>query len=147
MFSARVHQRVRQRLKDVPLAGVLDVLLVGRRFACTEAACGRRTFVEVTDEVPARARLSTRLRQLLLDAVITSGRVVDEVAAGQRVSWWTVQQVVNTAAELLVDPDGVAVRRLGIHGHRYGSVRFFRDPATPTRWRRYKPGGTPSGGG
>jgi len=144
VFSDRVHQRVRQRLKDVPLAGVLDVLLIRCRcrFACAEAACARRTFVEVTEEVPARARLSTRLRQLLREAVVDSGRVVAEGAVGHGVSWWTVQKVLSSAADLLADPDEVAVRCLGIDEHRYRSVRFFRDPATattPGRWRRYEP--------
>jgi transposase len=138
VFSRRVHQRVRQRLRDVPVAGAVDVVLVRRRFVCVEQQCARRTFVEVTDQVPARARLSTRLRQLLLAAVVGSGRVVAEVAAGHRVSWWTVQAVVNAAAERLVEPDDVIVRRLGIDEHRYRSVRFFRDPAT-ARWRRYEP--------
>lgn len=138
VLSRRVHQRVRQRLRDVPVAGAVDVVLERRRFACAEQQCGRRTFVEVTDQVPARARLSTRLRQLLLAAVVGSGRVVAEVAAGHRVSWWTVQAVVNAAAERLVDPDDVGVRRLGIDEHRYRSVRFFRDAGSGS-WRRYEP--------
>lgn len=138
VLSSRVHQRVRQRLRDVPVAGAVDVVLVRRRFACAESECGRRTFVEVTDEVPARARVSTRLRRLLLAAVVSSGRVVAEVAAGHRVSWWTVQAVVNAAADRLVDPDDVSVRRLGVDEHRYRSVRFFRDDASGS-WRRYEP--------
>lgn len=98
----------------------------------------REVLVEVTDQVPARARLSTRLRQLLLAAVVGSGRVVADVAAGHRVSWWTVQDVVNAAAERLVDPDDVTVRRLGVDEHRYRSVRFFRDTASGS-WRRNEP--------
>lgn len=72
-LSERVHQRMRQRLTDVPVAGRAEVVLVKRRFACMEQAC-RRTFVEVTDQVPLRARVTTRLRVLVLDAVVWAGR-------------------------------------------------------------------------
>ncbi len=135
--SARVHQRVRQRLADVPVAGPVEVVLVKRRFPCREVLCSRRTFVEVSDEVPLRARLTTRLRAMLLAAVVEAGRVIAEVAAGHRVSWWTVQNTVNAAADLLTDPDTVMVRRLGVDEHRYRSVRFFRGP--DGGWRRYEP--------
>ena len=92
VLSMRVHQRVRQRLADVPIAGPVEVLLVKRRFACVEERCGLRTFVEVSEEVPLRARVTTRLRRLILEAVASDGRVVAEVAACHGVSWWTVQK-------------------------------------------------------
>jgi hypothetical protein len=52
VLSGRVHQRVRQRLADVPVAGPVEVLLVRRRFACAEQLCARRTFVEVSVNRP-----------------------------------------------------------------------------------------------
>jgi transposase len=137
VLSRRVHQRTWQRLRDVPVAGRVGVVLVRRRFACAEAACARRTFVEVSDEVPLRARTTTRLRGVVLDAVVRAGRVVSEVAATHGVSWWTVQRTVLAAAVLLTDPDTVVVRRLGIDEHRYRSVRFYRD--TAGAWRRFEP--------
>ena len=137
VLSVRVHQRVRQRLADVPIAGRVEVVLVKRRFACVEELCGRRTFVEVSDEVPLRARVTTRLRRLMLESVVSAGRVVAEVAACHGVSWWTVQKTVNAAADALTDPDLTLVRRLGIDEHRYRSVRFFRDQAGG--WHRYEP--------
>jgi transposase len=143
-LSERVHQRMRQRLTDVPVAGRAEVVLVKRRFACMEQACRRRTFVEVTAQVPLRARVTTRLRVLALDAVVRAGRVVAEVAAGHGVSWWTVQRTALSAADLLTDPDTVLVRRLGIDEHRYRSVRFYRDANDPAgQWRRYEPWMTP----
>jgi transposase len=135
--STRVHQRRRQRLVDVPVAGPVEVVVVRRRFACTQQLCGRRTFVEVADEVPLRARVSTRLRTVVLEAVVAAGRVVAEVAGAHGLSWWTVQRTVNAAAERLTDPDAVPVRRLGVDEHRYRSVRFFRDEHGG--WRRYEP--------
>ncbi|MBA3905923.1 MAG: ISL3 family transposase [Pseudonocardiales bacterium] len=137
VFSDRVHQRTRQRVRDVPVAGRVEVVLIRRRFACAEAACPRRTFVEVSDEVPLRARTTTRLRVVVLDAVVRAGRVVSEVAAGHGLSWWTVQRTVLAASVLLTDPDAVPVRRLGIDEHRYRSVRYYRD--TTGAWRRFEP--------
>jgi transposase len=135
--SARVHQRVRQRLADVPVAGRLEVVLVKRRFACLEQRCARRTFVEVSAEVPLRTRMTTRLRRAVLETVVSAGRAVAEVAAAHGLSWWTVQKTVTAAADALTDPDTVVVRRLGIDEHRYRSVRFFREPTGG--WRRYEP--------
>jgi transposase len=103
-----------------------------------EPLCAKRTFVEVTEQVPSRARVTTRLRQLVLRAVTGAGRAVSEVAAAHGLSWRTVQRCVTAAAEQVSDPDVVAVRRLGIDEHRYRSVRFFRDPTTKA-WRRYEP--------
>lgn len=141
VLSGRVHQRVRQRLRDLPIAGPaggLEVVLLKRRFACAEVLCRRRTFAEVSDEVPARARLTTRLRTAMLEAVIGAGRVVAEVAAAHGVTWWTVQSCLNAAAQLQVEVDQRPVRRLGIDEHRYRSVRWLRDPST-NRWQRFEP--------
>ena len=118
VLSARVHQRRRQRLADVPIAGPVEVVLVRRRFSCAEQLCTRRTFVEVSDEVPLRARVTTRLRRVVLEAVVSAGRVVAEVAGAYGLSWWTVQKTVTAAADALTDPDTVLVRRLCVDEHR-----------------------------
>jgi transposase len=137
VLSGRVHQRTRQRLRDVPVAGRVEVVLVKRRFACLEPRCPRRTFVQVTEQVPLRARVTTRLRGLVLDAVVDAGRAVSAVAAEHDLGWWTVMGLVNAAAVLLADPDTVHVRRLGIDEHRYRSVRFYREPGGT--WQRFEP--------
>jgi len=144
VLSGRVHQRTRQRVRDVPVAGPavsLEVVLLRRRFACLETACPRRTFAQVTDQIPLRARVTARLRLLVLDAVVTGGRAVSSVAVEHALGWWTVMGMVNAAALVLADPDTVPVRRLGVDEHRYRSVRYFREPdgATGYRWRRFEP--------
>ena len=88
-------------------------------------------------QVPLRARATTRLRTVVLDAVVRAGRVVSAVAATHGLSWWTVRRTVLDAAVLLTDPASVVVRRLGIDEHRYRSVRFYRD--TTGAWRRFEP--------
>lgn len=137
--SMRVHSWTEQRVKDVP-AGRLPVQVAVRkaRLVCRETSCERRTFTQVSDQLPLRARCFSRLRQAVLDAVITSGRAVDEVARAHRIAWWTVQHTVNAAASVLPNVDQLRVRHLGIDEHRYRSVRYFRDqPGGP--WRRVEP--------
>ncbi len=137
VLSDRVHQVRASRLRDIPVAGRVEVVLRRRRFVCAETLCGKRTFAEVTDEVPLRAKATTRLRGAVLDAVICSGRAVVEVAASYGIAWWTVQASVNAAVLVLPAVDATMVRRLGIDEHRYRSVRFFRDEHGA--WKRREP--------
>jgi hypothetical protein len=80
--SSRVHAWVRQRVRDIPHAGRVEVVVRKPRLVCAEPACARRTFIPATDQLPLRARCTTRLRTALLDAVIDSGRAVAEVWGG-----------------------------------------------------------------
>src|SRR3954454_9244449 len=126
-LAVRVHSRRRQRVRDLPVAGPVELVWVKRRWFCDQGRCPRKTFSEVTDQVPAFARSTARLCQALVAAVVVSGRAASEVAGAHRVSWWLVQSMLGAAADLLTDPDDVLVRRLGVDELRYRSVRFFRD--------------------
>ena len=126
-----------QRVRDVPHAGRVEVVVRKPRLVCAEPACRRRTFTHTTTQLPTRARCTTRLRTAALAAVIDSGRAVAEVAGEFGVAWWTVQATVNAAAVLLPDVDELWVRRLGIDEHRYRRVRWFRDESGG--WRRVEP--------
>jgi transposase len=137
VLSDQVHGWVQQRVRDIPHAGQVEVMVHKPRLVCAEPACPRRTFTPATEELPLRARCTTRLKAALLDAVIESGRAVAEVAADHGVAWWTVQATVNTAAVLLPGIDQLQVRRLGIDEHRYRRVRWFRDE--DGGWRRVEP--------
>lgn len=138
VISTRVHSRRPQRLRDIPVAGPVEVIWAKRRFFCDEYLCPRRTFTEETAQVPRRARSTRRLRDALVAAVIGSGRAAAEAASSFGVSWWLVQRALDSAALTLPDVDALAPRMLGIDEHRYRSVRFFRDPATKA-WKRYEP--------
>ncbi|MDR7159813.1 ISL3 family transposase [Arthrobacter sp. BE255] len=133
-----MHSRRPQRLRDIPVAGPVEVVWAKRRFFCDEYLCPRQTFTDETSQVPRRARSTHRLREALAAAVIGSGRAAAEAAASFGVSWWLVQQALDSAALTLPDVDALAPRMLGIDEHRYRSVRFFRDPATKA-WKRYEP--------
>ena len=137
VVSRRVHAWSVQRVRDVPHAGRVEVVVRKPRLVCDEPLCRRRTFTPATAELPVRARCTSRLRAAVLDAVIGSGRAVAEVAHDFGVAWWTVQAAVNAAAVLLPSIDDLHVRRLGIDEHRYRRVRWFRDESGG--WRRVEP--------
>ena len=142
VLTGRVHQRTTQRLRDVPFDGVITVDWVKRRWRCAETRCGRRSFTEHTDQVPPRARMTTRLKDALVDAVAGEVRPVERVAAQFGVSWPTVMRQLTVAmAAVAAQRQGRPrlVRRLGIDEHRFRSVRWFRDPDQHGRWRRVEP--------
>lgn len=137
VISSRVHSRRRQRIRDVPVAGAVEVIWCKRRWFCDEWKCARGTFAESTLQVPPRARSTVRLRNQLVAAVIESGRAVSETARAHGVSWWMVQTAVTMAALMLPTVGPVAVKKLGVDEHRYRSVRFYRTETGA--WARYEP--------
>ncbi|QBF45103.1 ISL3 family transposase [Janibacter limosus] len=137
VIATKVHSRRLQRVRDVPVAGAVEVVWAKRRWFCSEPRCGRGTFAEATRQVPRFARSTRRLKDQVVAAVIVSGRAAAEVARAHQISWWLVQSALTSAAVMLPDVDDVVVTRLGIDEHRYRSVRFFRDQSGA--WRRYEP--------
>jgi transposase len=138
VVSTRVKDTRHQRLRDVPVAGAAEVLWRKRRFFCDEPVCGRGSFTEATEQVPRRARSTDRLRAVLVDAVIRSGRAAAEAATAHGVSWWLVQKALDDAAATLPDVDALAPKRLGIDEHRYRSVRWYRETES-SPWVRVEP--------
>ena len=122
VVSARVHAWRRQRVKDLPHAGDVELVVVKLRLVCVEHACTRRMFTPSTPELLFRARCTSRLRQAMLKAVIGHGRPVARVAASFNVAWWTAQKTVNSAIDTL------HIIQRGIDEHRYRKVRWFRAP-------------------
>ena len=57
VMSSRIKDRPTCRLKDLPHGSVpLHLWVCKRRFVCTEQLCSRRSFTEVSDQIPARSR-------------------------------------------------------------------------------------------
>ena len=138
VIAVKVHSRRLQRIRDVPVAGAVEVVWAKRRWFCAEELCGRVTFAEATIQVPRFARSTIRLKEQVVAAVITSGRAISEVARAHQVSWWLVQTALTaTAAVVLPAVDDINVTRLGIDEHRYRSVKWFRTPTGG--WRRFEP--------
>lgn len=140
-IAARRHSRRWQRVRDVPVAGPVQVYAYRVRWACTMSSCPRATFTAVTEQLPLRARSTTRLKTAVITAVCQSRRVVSEVATAMGgLSWATVAGFLDdTAAAVLIPEfiDRIPVRALGIDEHRYRTVRFFRD--TDGTWQRHEP--------
>ncbi|WP_239437239.1 transposase family protein [Arthrobacter alpinus] len=74
VIGTRRHSGRQQRVRDIPVAGPVEVVWAKRLLFCDESLCPRKTFFEATLEVPARARTTSRLRSALVRAVIDSGR-------------------------------------------------------------------------
>jgi len=140
VLTARVHQRTLQRLRDVPFDGLIDVVWLKKRWRCVEDVCAKKTFTEHTTQVPTRARLTTRLKAAITDAVAGEVRAVDRVATQFGVSWPTVRRQITAAALVLATARHHRprlVRRLGIDEHRFRSVRWFKNEVGA--WQRVEP--------
>ena len=140
VFTSSVHQRTLQRVRDVAFDGPVTVVWDKKRWRCKESGCVRRSFAEATAQVPARARLTTRLAAAVLAAVTTEVRAVDRVATEYGLSWPTVGRVVASAATALAAGPVRLTRALGIDEHRFRSVRWFRTEAGA--WARIEPWST-----
>ena len=90
VFTSSVHQRTLQRVRDVAFDGPVTVLWDKKRWRCKETGCARRSFAEHTVQVPARARLTSRLCVAVLAAVTSEVRAVGRVATEYGLSWPTV---------------------------------------------------------
>ena len=96
VLAGRVHERPQVQVKDLPVgSGRLRLVWRKRRYRCEQLGCARRSFTETSAQVPARARLTERLRERLAEAVGTSNRAVSASLAstawpGGRCSgrWW-----------------------------------------------------------
>jgi transposase len=137
--ATRRKERRFQRIRDIPVAGAVELLWSKYRWHCEERACPQLSFFESTTQVPRRARSTARLRDHVVDAVISSSRAVSETAAAFAVSWWLVSAALTEACLVtLPDVDELRPRMLGIDEHRFRSVRYFRDPESSS-WIRHEP--------
>ncbi|MGL5824725.1 MAG: transposase, partial [Nocardioides sp.] len=122
------------RPRDLPYGDSL-VRLVWRktRWRCRERACPRGSFTESLPAVPARARLTTRLRAECGAVIATRFSCVLAGAQHYRVSW----PVAHAACVAHVEPALAAplppVAVLGIDETRRGKPKWTRDPVTG-RW-------------
>ena len=133
--STSPKQWVTTRPRDLPY-GETPVVVVWRkrRWRCQVVECPAGSFTEQIVEVPARARVTSRVRRAIGAAVGDANRAVSEVATVFGVSWPTAHDAVVVAADAaLVEPAPTAV--LGIDETRRGKPRWEREAVTG-RWRR-----------
>lgn len=129
--ATRMKEWVTTVPRDLPVAGRTTLLRWRkRRWICGQTDCPRKTFTEYVDQIPARARITTRLRQAAGAAVADGGRTVVQSARDHGLSWPVVAAAfaAHAATVLPVEPDPVAV--LGIDETRRGRPVWRRDPDT-----------------
>ena len=117
VITGRVKDRPVVRVKDLDASGqAVELWWRKRRLNCFEPHCPRGTFTQQSQAIPARARLTGRLREALATAIASGNRAVDEVARSHRVSWPTAHRALVAAASRWLpepEPTRVTGRRAG----------------------------------
>jgi transposase len=129
--AVRVKEWVTTRPRDLPVAGrACHLRWRKRRWHCDTAGCPRQSFTEHVDAVPARARVTTRLRRAAGAAVADGGRTIVQSARDHGLSWPVVSAAFTEHASTVLpaEPEPVAV--LGIDETRRGRPRWQHNPDT-----------------
>ncbi|WP_175442283.1 transposase, partial [Humibacillus sp. DSM 29435] len=136
VLTSRVKERPLVRLKDLPASDQrTELWWLKRRLVCREPACATGTFTQQSTAVPARSRLTTRLREKIGTAIASGNRAVSEVAGEYGIAWATAHRaLIVLAARWLPEPEPTRV--LGIDETRARSVRWVLEEAG---WKRSDP--------
>ena len=135
VFADRVKDVVTTRPRDLPCGSTpLRLVWVKRRWYCREPLCPLGSFTESLPAVPARARLTARLREQA-GKLVVDGICATVVAGGRHLglSWPTVMDAVREVAAPLTDA-APPVEVLGIDETRRGRPRWrppVPEPAAP----------------
>ncbi|GFG85593.1 ISL3 family transposase [Mycolicibacter algericus DSM 45454] len=104
-----------------------------RKWLCTNTACEKKTFTEATEEVPPRARITTRAKTEMARAVLDDLRPVTAVATAYGCSWNTCHDAVAVTADEVLDTAPPVVRVLGMDETRRGKAKYETCPDTGKR--------------
>jgi transposase len=133
VFSSRVKDRSVVRIKDLPAGGRrVQLWWRKRRLWCRETGCERRTFTQQSVAIPARSRLTERLRTKVAASIAASNRAVADVGREYDLSWRTTHNALIKAAARWLPAPG-PTRVLGIDETRARSVRWVLADAGWTR--------------
>lgn len=135
VFSCQVKEVVCTQPRDLPYgASGLALVWVKRRWYCRERLCERASFTESLQAVPARARITTRLRAEAGDRV-KDGTCATVVASARQLglSWPTVMDALREQAAPLLDESPAPVEVLGIDEVRRGRPRWRPAGEQPDR--------------
>jgi len=128
-LSGRVHESVLTRPRDLRRGrDQVAVTWLKRRWKCGNGGCPRKTFTESLPAVPARCRLTERLRGLAGAEVAERGCTVAGAARWAQVSWPVAHQAFAAQADPVLEQPLRRVAHLGIDEHRRGRPRFAIDP-------------------
>ncbi|MFF3159591.1 helix-turn-helix domain-containing protein [Streptomyces sp. NPDC057910] len=135
VFANRVKGPATTRPRDLPYGERgLEFVWLKRRWWCSEASCPRKSFTEQTGQVPAGARLTTRLRVTAGRRVRDAGSTVVQAARDLRLSWPTVMDAFRIAAAKVTAEPLPEVEVLGVDETRRGCTRWEQDPDTG-KWK------------
>jgi hypothetical protein len=101
-----------------------------RRWRCAEPACPRGSFTEALPAVPARSRLTGRLRRSAGVAVADGGRSMVGSGRDHGLSWPVTHRSFTAFALEVLPAEPEPVEVLGIDEVRRGRPRFEVDPDT-----------------
>jgi len=101
-----------------------------RRWVCREMVCSRGSFTEQIPQIPARARMTGRLRRAAGRDVADGARTIAQAARERGMSWPIANAAFTCyAGEVLpAEPEPTAV--LGIDETRRGKADWRHDPET-----------------
>jgi len=146
VFSTHVKEYVQTRPRDLP-QGLSRIRLIWRkrRWYCDEPSCPRGSFTEQVAAVPARARLTTRLRDHAGE-LVAAGLCTTIAAAGRTcgLSWPTVMAALWERADHDLPDQPAPVDVLGIDEVRRGRPRWRPTATTPAGPSTPDPGATTS---
>jgi len=129
--AVRVKQWTTTRPRDLPVAGrTVRLRWRKRRWYCSTPECPRKSFTEQVAEVPARARLTTRLRQAAGAAVADGNRTIVQAARDLGMSWPVVAAAFTAHAARVLPAEPEPVTVLGIDEVRRGKPRWNFDEVT-----------------
>ena len=131
VLSRTPHGFVTTRPRDLALAGRTgDLRWRKHRWLCTETGCPRKSFTGSLPQIPARSRLTCRLREATGTAVGDGGRTVVQSGRDHGVSWPIVNAAFLAHAQKVIPAEVPQVERLGIDETRRGKAQWRLNPDT-----------------
>ena len=133
VFACRVKEYVCTRPRDLPCGGQrLQLVWRKRRWYCGEERCARASFTESVPALPARCRITTRLRAWAGDLVVDGvSATVKAAARAAGLSWATTMDAVRVQADAVLSDEPDPVEVLGIDEVRRGRHRSRSAPPAP----------------
>jgi transposase len=129
-LSSSVKESVMTRPRDLVWPRPTRLVWHKRRWRCREPECGRGSFTESVPQLPARARVTARLKEAAGQAVAVGGRTVAQAGRDHGLSWPVVAAAFTAQAAVLLPTEPGPVTVLGIDETRRGRPRFARNPET-----------------
>ncbi|MFI1569177.1 ISL3 family transposase [Streptomyces sp. NPDC020490] len=131
VFATRVKGSAVTRPRDLPYGERgLEFRWHKRRWLCRQPDCRRRSFTEQIEQIPAGARITTRLRTAAGRRIRDAGSTVIQAARDLHLSWPTVMDAFSAAAREVIEAPLPDVEVLGIDETRRGKPRWERNGAT-----------------